>query len=181
MINQKQLVDHARLLYSLWYSEIPESKGCLFWAAAFNAAAKEQGLDTLIQAGSAQFQFRSDDGKRDTHFSYMFEPAAGMMKFRAGELPEMHVWSWIRQTNEIVDLSLGYQPSQARELAGYEWEREFYPPSYLWVPVEKLQNFEGRYIYKPDMMATMFALCYLHDHREEHGGQSSPRRMPCTR
>jgi hypothetical protein len=173
-MNKQLLVERARILYALWYGgEIDECKGCLFWADAFNAAAQEQGLDTLVQAGSAMFQFRSDDGKRDTHFSYMFEPERGLFAFRAGQLPEMHVWSWIRQTNEIVDLTTRYQAKQADEMLGYYWEPDFKLPDYLWMPVEKLPEFKGRFIYRADATATMFALTYLRDweKRHERGGQ----------
>jgi hypothetical protein len=167
-ISRYAIVEDARRIYARRYAHrIPEHKGCLFWAASFNEAARNVGIDALLQAGSASFQFQIDDGECNTHFSYEFEAEPAMLRFMNGELPEMHVWSAIKATNEIVDLSVKFQPAQAKAI-GFDWEPRFQPPPWLWVGYEWLQQAGGRYIYRADMLACKIALSYLQTFNREN-------------
>ena len=123
------VVSEARDIYQRRYSDKPKQRSCLYWAAAFNEAAKRHGLDALLQAGSAQFQFCHDTGENTTHFSYMFSKKSAYFMLANGIWPEMHVWSGLPDSGEIVDLSVSYQPQQARELAGLIWTPEYRMPS----------------------------------------------------
>jgi hypothetical protein len=168
-ITRYAIVNDARRIYARRYaSRIAEHKGCLFWAASFNEAARAVGIDALLQAGSASFQFQHDDGVSPTHFTYEFEAAPAMLRFQNGELPEMHVWSAIKDTNEIVDLSTKFQAQQAKETQGFDWEPRFQMGPWLWVGVEWLRQCNSRYIYRADALATMMSLAFLDNFKQEN-------------
>jgi hypothetical protein len=151
------VIHEARLIYAHKYGEHEPAKGCFYWALAFYEAARQRGVDVLIQAGSAQFQFRADtDGVSDTHFSYMFDPTESAVRLSRGLWPEIHVWNAIRATGEIVDLSTRFQAQQAKELCGFEWEKEFALPSYYWGKPS-----DDRIIYRADAKAIMFVLAHI--------------------
>lgn len=154
---QNEIVTLAREIYAKKYHKVEPWKGCLYWAAAFEEACKEFGIDDcLIQAGSAQFQFRKDTGANDTHFSYMYDPLTATTRMRHGLMPEIHVWNALKDSQEIVDLTTRYQAQQARDLRGFEWEPEFALPDYFW---GKPDN--QRMIYMPAMTATLCMLMKL--------------------
>jgi hypothetical protein len=152
------VIQHARGIYTARYSHISQQHGCLFWAASFNEAASHYGLDCILQAGTASWQFRSDDGTSATHFTYEFETEPAMRRFKEGRLPEMHVWSYIRTTREIVDLTTRFQPDQARTLQGFVWEPEFLPPDFLWCSPSSLN---GRLIYRANLLACLMSVEFL--------------------
>jgi hypothetical protein len=159
---RQEIVDQALVIYAERYaSRIPEDKGCLFWAASFNEAARSQGLQVLLQAGSAQFQFRKDNGTDVTHYSYMFEWPAAMYYMHRGQLPEMHCWSYIKTTGELVDLSVKYQPARALELFGFQWESELLPPPFVWASPTELSLMSPRFVYNAEVPACLLAIRYL--------------------
>jgi hypothetical protein len=166
---KREIIEDACRIYARRYAHrIPEHKGCLFWAAAFNQAARNAGIEAVLQAGTANFQFQKDDGVSPTHFSYEFEVEPAMRRFQEGLLPEMHAWSWIKATNEIVDLTTGFQPQQAKEGCGFDWDPNFRLPRWLWMRVERIRQCHPRVIYRADKVAIMIALAYLVNfHREE--------------
>lgn len=166
-INKPLIISEAKQIYAAKYAaKIPEHGGCLFWAASFNKAAANNGLDAIIQAGSAQFQFQADDGVCNTHFAYMFDKTEAIKWMQKGILPEMHVWSYLRTTKEIVDLSLKYQAAQAKKLCGYDWDPKFALPDYIWASPDELKD--ERIIYRADMAACMLALAYLKDFQSKN-------------
>jgi hypothetical protein len=167
---KREIVEDACRIYARRYAaRIPEQRGCLFWAAAFNEAARNAGIEAVLQAGTANFQFQMDDGVNPTHFSYEFEDEPAMRNFLEGVLPEMHVWSWIKATNEIVDLSTGFQWQMAKETLGFDWNPNLSLPRWLWMRVERLQQCSPRVIYKANALAIMIALAYLENfHRNEN-------------
>lgn len=153
------VVDGARMIYAHEYGDVPEHKGCLYLAEAFNRAAAQRGLKAILQAGTAMFQFRADDGVGNTHFSYVFDQQAAMKRLTQGLWPEMHAWNYIPSTGEIVDLSTKHQREQARLLCGFVWQPEFALPGYLWTLPEQLQG--STMIYRADLVACMLALKFL--------------------
>jgi hypothetical protein len=112
----------------------------------------------MLQAGTGMFKFRADEGVSDTHFSYVFDQTAALGRLAQGLWPEMHAWNYIPATGEIVDLSLKYQPEQARRLCGFVWESEFVLPDYLWTLPENLSD---KTIYRADLTACVLALKFL--------------------
>jgi hypothetical protein len=178
---KEKIIEQARAIYARKYADCDPAKGCLYWAAAFQEAARQNNIDALIQAGSAQFQFRADsDGVSDTHFSYMFDPTEAAMRLGRGLWPEIHVWNAIRATGELVDLSTGYQAEQAKNLCGFVWEKEFALPSYYWDKPS-----DQRIIYRADMKATILCLAMLKQSivgdRNRLDGISRSANMSCER
>jgi hypothetical protein len=88
-----------------------------------------------------------------------------MVAFCSGDLPEMHVWSAIPATGELVDLSVGFQPEQARRLCDFVWSPEFQLPVYLWGKPQP-----PRLCYRASPLACKMAAIFLnefHYHRAE--------------
>jgi len=152
-MDKDKIVAAAREIYAQRYGEIDAEKGCLYWASAFDRAASGLGLQSLIQAGSVQFQFRDDDGISVTHFSYMFDTGAAMTRIAQGLPPEIHVWNALRDTGEIIDLTTGFQAAQARRLIGETWDAKYALPDYYWGKPS-----DDRMIYTPHATATLYAL-----------------------
>lgn len=161
-LTKDEIVTLAREIYAKKYHDVEPWKGCVYWAAAFDQAAKNFGIDdTLIQAGSAQFQFRKDNGSHNTHFSYMYDQAEAMYRLKQGLLPEVHVWNAVRSFDwagewQVVDLTTRYQAKQAKDLQGLIWEPDFTLPDYYWG-----QPDSERMIYRADASATLCMLMHL--------------------
>ncbi len=152
-VNKDEIVEHAKTIYVREYYDVPEHQGCVYWAQAFEQAAKQAGLNAVIHGGSAMFQFRDDDGKSITHHSYMFDPVEAMERIRKGLLPEMHGWNYLPDTKEIVDLTTRFQKRQAGDLLGYEWQPKYALPDYFWGKMPR----DWRMLYHPHPMATVIA------------------------
>jgi hypothetical protein len=173
-VNRSEIVAAARRIYAARYAAvIPEVCGCLFWAAAFIAAARRRGVQAQMRAGSANFQFRHDDGVSATHFSYEFEPGPAMQRFLDGLFPEMHVWAVVESPEEIVDLTTRFLPQQAKSLCNFEWESQFAPPEYFWSRPEGLAP---RFIYRAEPRAVWMAAAFLRAFNIQHDltGMSQP-------
>ena len=83
---------------------------CLFYAHAAASVLWRHRLPAVIQAGSLQWPrvLRSeDDGVMNTHFAYEWTPGAydKRLSVAMGNLPEMHVWVGLLDTQEIVDFT----------------------------------------------------------------------------
>lgn len=152
--SKDKIIQATREIYAKKYYDCKPAQGCVYWAAAFQEAARMFGRDdVLIQAGSANFQFQADDGVSPTHFSYEFDPVEATCRISRGLLPEIHCWNALRDTQEIVDVTLRYQPEQARLMLGYEWQKEFALPDYFWGRPDS-----RRIMYRADATATLYAL-----------------------
>lgn len=164
-LNKSAIVDQARAIYQQRYGDKLPQRACLYWALAFNEAARLSGIRAILQAGTAQFQFCDDEGSNITHFSYMFDKVEATKRLSQNLWPEIHVWSGIPATGEIVDLSVRYQSQQALELAGLVWHFNYGMPDYLW------QNTcdSKRFRYLPDRCATLLALSFTPEVRERVG------------
>lgn len=158
-----EIVRDARAIFATNYGDVEEYKGCVYWAEAFNQAARRHGHDPILQAGTAMFQFQPDDGASVTHFSYMFDQTEALKRLQQGLWPEMHAWNYLRDTKEIVDLSLKYQPEQALRLGGFVWQPEFAVPDYLWTQPEALTD---RTIYRAELVACMLALKFINEEKK---------------
>lgn len=153
-LNKSEIVMEAHSIFRVDHPDKPRHKACLQWAESFSKAAANHGLRAIIQAGTAQFQFCEDTGANITHFSYVFNRIRALERLVKGLWPEMHVWNGIPETGEIVDLSVRYQPQQARELANLVWTPEFAVPNYFW---DRAVN-NKRFLYAVDQCATVLAL-----------------------
>ena len=119
-------------------------------------------LPVVLQAGSLQWPRirlpEEDDGEINTHFSYMFSPhtLASRLSMAAGNLPELHCWVGLVDTQEIVDFS-------TRHLAGAALKLEMFwtapaPPRFLWCGANQLPD---QVRYEPNREATLYACSVL--------------------
>jgi len=141
-------------------------KRCLYNARCTASVLKTLTGETwLVQAGDMSWPYRRRTfaGEGNTHFSYVFsDRGASSMRelateFRrvvnSGVMPEMHCWVANPASHEIVDMTTGYLPKQARETQRIEWEGP-HPPMFLWAFFDNLP-WGVRYTASP--WATMLA------------------------
>ena len=108
---------------------------CLHYTKQTLAVLHEQGLRAVLQAGSLQWPLvrpEDDDGVSSTHFAYMWSPTTPQSNLAVamGNLPEMHCWVGLLDTQEIVDFSVRHLKEAARH-HGLKWTAAD-PPQYLW-------------------------------------------------
>lgn len=143
----------------LCYPKAKHHRICLIWAFETMVKLRQNGVDALIQAGTAMWPFKNkdqDDGISNTHFSYQFEDTAFNRRMMTrSQLPEMHVWVGIPASKEIVDLTTKFWPQQAKELEDIEWQGNK-PPEYFWS-----NEFPPEVLYQPSKVATLFAINML--------------------
>jgi hypothetical protein len=157
-----EVVDRARAIFARRYSDVKPEQGCIYWAAAFQEAAAEFDIKSLVVAGSAQFQFRADtDGVSNTHFSYMFDSMEAVTRMSQGLPPEFHAWN-VLENGEMVDLTTGFQAKQANDLLGYVWEKEFTLPDYFWGKPEY-----PKMVYRADSTATRFVALKIYEKEKQ--------------
>jgi len=144
----------AQMVIEKFYEEhedAPKGGGCLFYAAVANVL-----LGAQVVAGSAQWQFRKDDGVSNTHYSYMFgtpaAPGDEMSRFGVGGLPEMHVWNALG--GKVFDMSTIELPELVRRALGRGFDAVYTPPSIYYGPWRK----KSKIIYTPYVAATKLAL-----------------------
>lgn len=121
----------------------------------------------IMQAGSASWMMikpEEDDGKINTHFSYVWEGDAHTqlikMSMIENYMPEMHAWNAILSPGEppqLVDVSTKYLKEQCKRL-GMDWTAKD-PPEYIWGGAFELRT--ESIIYNPSEEATKFAYAVL--------------------
>jgi hypothetical protein len=119
-------------------------------------------LGADIIAGSAQWQFRDDDGVASTHFAYMFnqelQPRDQQFKIAESRLPEMHVWNLL--DDKFLDLSTKYLPEQLRLGLGRDWDQQYaIPPIYF----GNARTEDNKIIYIPNKQATELANKFINE------------------
>ncbi len=134
---------------------------CLYCAHHTASVLWRHGVPAVIQAGSLQWprvRREEDDGEINTHFSYMWSPGSpeSIVSAAIGNLPEIHVWVGILNTQEIVDFT-------TRHLVAAALERHMIwtavaPPSYLWCRADGLPDWV---VYRPDQEASIYACSVL--------------------
>lgn len=108
---------------------------CLYYAHQVASVLWQHHRRAVIQAGSLQWprvRRDEDDGQINTHFSYMWAPRdrASQISAAIGNLPEMHVWVGIVDSQEVVDFSTRHIKQAALNL-NLAWTAAD-PPRYLW-------------------------------------------------
>jgi hypothetical protein len=130
---------------------------CLRIAHATATVLHRRGLRPVIQAGSMQWprmRREEDDGTCSTHFAYMWDPHSRQSQLSAalGNLPEMHVWVGLVETQEMIDFSTRHFRSHAESL-GLQWTADD-PPPYLWNTADAWPDWV---VYTPNLEATLYA------------------------
>src|SRR6266480_107066 len=117
----KRIRERFDLIYKPRIEDGRESMACLFWACcAQSVLAKSYAINSAVIAGSAQFQFRTnenDDGRSPTHFSYMFDLERALQSVAQGKFPEMHAWL-VTESSQLVDVTTKYQLAQMKRILG---------------------------------------------------------------
>ena len=131
---------------------------CLVWAMCGIVALRTMRVPVVLQAGTMQWRIvpeDKDDGEMATHFGYQWDPGSPMseLSMRFGNLPEIHCWLGIVQSQEVIDFSTGSLKWHAEGL-GLRWLAPD-PPEFLWCGVEDLPRFGASYI--PNRDATLYA------------------------
>lgn len=131
---------------------------CFFFAVHAIEAIREQGQRAILQAGNASWKRippEMDDGVSADAFGYVWSPKdlSSQIAISLGGMPEMHVWAGILPAGEIVDMTTGFFPEQAKLLCDYDWPGKR-PPKYFWDTPDKL---EFGY-YEPLAPATEYAV-----------------------
>lgn len=133
---------------------------CLYWALTGMRALRRRGVDAQLQAGTAYWpnvRPEQDDGVSCNVFGYEFKATPRVVRQAVeGEMPEMHCWIGVYETQEIIDFTTGYWPEQAKRLADMDWPGDL-PPKYLWCKVNELPD---GVIYHPFMQAIKLA-CFM--------------------
>lgn len=109
---------------------------CFYYGVATVETLRAHGVRAVIQAGSASWprvRPEQDDGVMATHFSYEWSPheMPSRMMLAKGGMPEMHVWVGLPETSEIVDMTTGLWPAQAKRIGGFDWLGD-QPPKFFW-------------------------------------------------
>ena len=134
---------------------------CLFYAHHTAAVLWRHGLSAVIQAGSMQWpriRREEDDGVMDTHFAYEWTPGAAdsALSVALGNLPEMHVWIGLLDSQEIVDFTTRHLKAAAAH-RGFTWSAAE-PPNYLWCRADSLPDWV---VYRPNADASIYACTIL--------------------
>lgn len=134
---------------------------CLYYAHRTATVLWRHGREAVIQAGSLQWprvRRSEDDGLMNTHFAYMWTPAAPASRASAalGGLPEMHVWVGLVDQQEIVDFTTRHLRAAAMQ-RGLAWTTDD-PPPYLWCRADQTPDWV---VYRPDRDATIYACSIL--------------------
>ena len=169
--SKKLIVGVTRAMFNhLYVPKYHAHNQCLRWAGltryvflAFqNRGLIDKTLCPLIQAGTAQWRYKSGEDDDDCYFSYSFnqEDLMRHLDRGTGENVEWHVWLGIRETNEIVDLTTPHQPKQLADTAinlprNTQWEREHALPDFIWH--EAHTAFDAGWQYLPHELACAVA------------------------
>jgi hypothetical protein len=134
---------------------------CLYYAHHTAAVLWRHGRQAVIQAGSLQWprvRREEDDGRINTHFAYMWTPGAyeSALSVALGNLPEMHVWVGLLDSQEVVDFTTRHLKAAAAERR-MAWSAAD-PPPYLWCPAASLPDWV---VYRPDRDASVYACTIL--------------------
>ncbi len=134
---------------------------CLYYAHHTAAVLWHHGVPAVIQAGSLQWprvRREEDDGEINTHFAYMWTPGSveSALSAAMGNLPELHVWVGILDSQEIVDFTTRHLVSAALERHMIWTARR--PPPYLWCPANSLPDWV---VYTPNRDASIYACTVL--------------------
>lgn len=137
--------------------DAPASAHCFYRAVLTVRELYARGERAILQAGTAEWAIRTpdqDDGMSPTHFGYVWSPDEFDWKrlYYQGILPEIHVWSALPASREIIDMSSGCFPEQAKLLKGWDWRAEP-PPQFLWT-----SELPSNAVYEAHPDATAFAL-----------------------
>lgn len=140
------IVHSARQFIKENYPTLKPSAACLYSAFAIlkEIHSRQLKVRAMPNAGSMHWpciDLTKDDGIGNTHFAYVWSPSSiqSQISIAFGNLPEMHVWVVLPETNELIDICTGAFPSAYHEITDNTWSGPL-PPDYIWGRFEDLPN-----------------------------------------
>ncbi len=134
---------------------------CLYWTFFTLKELWQLGVRGSIQSGSAYWPrvnratYDAHPEEQSTHFGYEWSPrsVASHVSVALGNLPEVHIWVGLVESQEILDLSTGYWPQACQKLIGKDWPGPR-PPKFYWGRACEVPEMV---VYRPNEPATVYA------------------------
>lgn len=131
-----KIVEDVRKALIEDFPELDAVNSCLYATVYMSFALRNRNIVALPQAGSMSWLFvdpKKDDGVSPNTFSFIWSPteANSIGAMMAGNLPEMHFWVGLPQTQEIVDINTCYFPQWQAKYDIGDWSAKK-PPKYFW-------------------------------------------------
>lgn len=139
---------------------LKEHAACMQWSGIVAAVLCKQGYKAILQAGSAQWRFRDDDGENPDWFGYVYDSHAALARLQEGKMPEMHVWVGVVDEREpvLVDVTTRFQAKQAKLLHGFDWDPAYVMDGELYLPCREAESVDLAVRYYPNKSATILAI-----------------------
>jgi hypothetical protein len=134
---------------------------CLFWAGQLLLELHRLGVRATPQAGKAYWPrlHLEHCGGPDPDEAFGFEGNLDSPASRAaladGDLPEIHVWVGLPDSQELLDFSTGDWPGLCQQFLGKDWPGPK-PPRYFWASAS--QGLPAGVCYLPSEAAIAFAV-----------------------
>lgn len=113
---------------------------CLPYSVIGVEVLKGMGVRAVVQAGTACFRIvdhKDDNGVKNTYLSYLWSPDSELsrMALDNDEMPEMHVWIAIPDSNEVIDFTTRHIKrlcDRGDRFINLEW------PEYVWFDADSI-------------------------------------------
>jgi hypothetical protein len=142
--------------------------GCCLHGAFFTLRELfSAGIEACLQAGTMCWPLGiPDDGESITHYSYVWSPdqPASQFSMSLDQLPEMHTWVGIVETQEVIDIQTGLLSTSFHDRLGHEWPGP-QPPDFFWGTIHEAPDNTS---YEPIQAATLLAFNCIHSHILPH-------------
>ena len=159
--SHREVYEEAKANFQDWYGDdLAKRGGCLYWTQVAMRAFWSRGIRAVLQAGNLHWKIipdEQDDGVINNWFGYEWTPHEPLSAaaIAAGQLPEVHIWCGLPETQEIVDFSTAYLKHLAESRHGLRWTMPD-PPLYVWGKPD------SNYIrYLPNREATRFVAKFM--------------------
>lgn len=149
-VQKLQLVHTIRAQFFRDYCVEDHTAACLHWAGLTREILQSVGKRVIIQAGTALFlrvapEF--DDGEVATHYGYEFHLDDSLTPVMVADnrLPEIHVWVADLDSQEIIDVTTGYQQYRCQHVLQLDWTAPPLP-DFFWGNAEEAGQLGLRYM-----------------------------------
>lgn len=160
-MNKVNFVQEVRQAVLEDFPELENSVGSCLYSSLYTVLllGKKHGIKAILQAGTMGWRVvkpELDNGIGITHFSFQWSPdtLASKIAVATGNLPEMHVWVGIPDTQELIDINTNIVPKFLQLMCPEQvWSADM-PPDFLWTSVK---GWSHDCYYEPVMEATVLA------------------------
>jgi len=169
-MDRKLVVQEARQIMREYFPHALGMTGsCLFWAAATIKAIRRHGAYAELQAGTCFWpRLKPDQPGEMRAYGYQWSLNSATLRWLSmGKLPEMHIWTLIPDTLEIVDMTSGFFPARCMETLNLDWPGDK-PPEYFWQKAEYSLDWPEGLQYVADPNATEIATRFIEHYLVTH-------------